>query len=207
MRLSSPVIACALLLVTPPALRAQVVSRDVPVDVLIHGATVYDGTGSGGRVTDIGLRGDRIVFVGPAPATLNATLRIEATGLIASPGFIDPHTHSFEGLPDISAERRQNVPALMQGVTTVVVGADGRGPFDVARVLAAAQRAGIGTNTYTLVGFGTVREQVLGESGAAAGSNSPHRLIAKLIAGRRAPNGPAVSCFRESRPQGEDARS
>ncbi len=168
MRLSSPFIVSALLLVAPAALRAQVVSRDVPVDVLIHGATVYDGTGSAGRVTDIGIHGDRIVFVGPAPAKLKATLRIEAQGLIASPGFIDPHTHSFEGLPDISAERRQNVPALMQGVTTVVVGADGRGPFEVRRVLDGAQRDGIGTNTYALVGFGTVREQVLGKSGSAA---------------------------------------
>ena len=164
----SLVIAAALLVNTPHMLSAQVVSRSVPVDVLIHGAMVYDGTGVAGRVTDIAIHGDRIVFVGPAPTGLKATLRIEAQGLIASPGFIDPHTHSFEGLPDISSERRQNVPALMQGVTTVVVGADGRGPFDVARMLDSAQRAGIGTNTYAMVGFGTVREQVLAASGAAA---------------------------------------
>lgn len=168
MRLPSPVVAFVLILVASPVWRAQLVSRDLPVDVLIHGAMVYDGTGGAGRVTDIGLRGDRIAFVGPAPANLQATLRLDAKGLIASPGFIDPHTHSFEGLPEISAERRQNVPALMQGVTTVVVGADGRGPFDVTRVLDGAQREGIGTNTYALVGFGTVREQVLGDVGAAA---------------------------------------
>ena len=174
----------ALLIGAPLAARAQVVSRTAPIDVLIHGAMVHDGTGGVGRVTDIGVRGDRVVFVGPAPARLKATLRIDATGLVASPGFIDPHTHSFEGLPGLSAERRQNVPALMQGVTTVVVGADGRGPFDVARVLDSAQRAGIGTNTYALVGFGTVRQQVLGESGAAATAaqiDSMRVLIARAM--------------------------
>ena len=168
MRHSAIAVAASVLLAAPHALAAQVVSGAVPLDVLIHGAMVHDGTGAAGRVTDIGIHGDRIVFVGPAPAARKATLRIDARGLIATPGFIDPHTHSFEGLPAISVERRQNVPALMQGVTTVVVGADGRGPFDVARVLDSAQHAGIGTNAYALVGFGTVREQVLGESGAAA---------------------------------------
>lgn len=184
MRHSFPVFACALLLGAPATVHAQVVPSDVPLDVLIHGAMVYDGTGGVGRVTDIGIHGDRVVFVGPAPAKLKAALRIDATGLIASPGFIDPHTHSFEGLPGLSAARRQNVPALMQGVTTVVVGADGRGPFDVARVLDSAQRAGIGTNTYALVGFGTIRAQVLGESGAAASAaqiDSMRVLVTKAM--------------------------
>ncbi len=168
MRLSPLAIAAALLLAAPRTLPAQVVSTLVPIDVLIHGVTVYDGTGGASRVTDIGIHGDRIVFVGPTPQKLKAVLTIDAAGLIASPGFIDPHTHSYEGLPSLSAEERRNTPALMQGVTTVVVGADGRGPFDVARVLDSAQRAGIGTNTYALVGFGTVREQLLGASAAAA---------------------------------------
>lgn len=34
------------------------------VDVLIHGGQLIDGTGSPARSADVGLRGDRIVFVG-----------------------------------------------------------------------------------------------------------------------------------------------
>ncbi|OBQ27552.1 MAG: hypothetical protein AN485_24395, partial [Anabaena sp. MDT14b] len=56
----------------------------------------------------------------------------------------------------------------MQGITTVVLGADGRGPYDVTKVLEASQAAGLGTNTYALVGFGTVRGKVMGNSSAPA---------------------------------------
>ena len=139
------------------------------VDVLIRGGTVYDGTGRAGQRTDVGLRGDRIAFVGDAArARIRAGRTIDATGLIVAPGFIDPHTHSFEGMPNLNERQRQNVGALMQGVTTVVTGADGRGPLDVARVMAEAERIGIGTNTYVMAGFGTARSRVMGNSSAPA---------------------------------------
>jgi N-acyl-D-aspartate/D-glutamate deacylase len=139
------------------------------VDVLLVGGMVYDGGGSPGRIVDVGVRGDRVTFFGAArPGAPVARRRIDVRGLIVAPGFIDPHTHSFEGLPGLSPERRRNAGALMQGVTTVVLGADGRGPLDVARVLAESERAGIGTNTYALAGFGTARGRVLGASSAPA---------------------------------------
>ena len=144
-------------------------ARADSLDVLIRGGTVYDGSLAIARATDVGLRGDRIVFIGDASAAhLTATRTIDARGLIVAPGFIDPHTHSFEGLPNLGDVRRRNAGALMQGVTTVVLGADGRGPVDVASVLAEAERRGIGTNTYALAGFGTVRSRVMGASSAAA---------------------------------------
>lgn len=138
------------------------------LDLLIRRGLVYDGTGSPGRVADVGVRGDRIAFVGDAPATLVARRRLEAQGLVVAPGFIDPHTHSYEGLPMLSLERRRNASALMQGVTTVVLGADGRGPLDVERVLSESERLGLGTNTYALAGFGTARSRLLGSSSAPA---------------------------------------
>ena len=116
----------------------------------------------------MGVRGDRIVFVGKASASAKATQRIDAKGLIVSPGFIDPHTHAYEGLPRLNATRRQNASSLMQGITTVVLGADGRGPVDVAKTLDESERAGLGTNTYVLAGFGTVRSKVMGSSSAPA---------------------------------------
>ena len=103
-----------------------------------------------------------------AAAAQRATRRIDGAGLIAAPGFIDPHTHAYEGLPDLDSATRANASSLMQGVTTVVLGADGRGPLDVTRVLDASQRAGLGTNVYAMAGFGTAREQVMGASAAAA---------------------------------------
>ena len=154
------------------------------VDVLITGATVYDGTGTPGRVADVGIRGDRIVFVGRAPTGSTAATRIDAKGLIVSPGFIDPHTHTYEGLPRLNAERRQNASSLMQGITTVVLGADGRGPIEVARIMDESERAGLGTNTYALTGFGTVRSRVMGASSAPASKvqiDSMRALIAQAM--------------------------
>lgn len=139
------------------------------VDLLIRGGTVQDGSGRPGRVTDVGVRGDRIVFVGDAAAARVAAGRVlDARGLVVVPGFIDPHTHSLEGVPNVSEARRRNEGALMQGVTTVTIGPDGRGPFDVARVLAETERLGVGTNVYATVGFGTVRVAVMGRSSAPA---------------------------------------
>lgn len=155
------------------------------VDVLVRGGTVYDGSGGPARRLDIGIRADRIVFVGnAATASIRSRQTIDAAGLIVAPGFIDPHTHSFEGLPNLSEERRKNLGALMQGVTTVVTGADGRGPLEVARTLSEAERLGIGTNTYALTGFGTARVRVMGSSSAPATPaqiDSMKALIAKAM--------------------------
>lgn len=154
------------------------------VDVLIRGGTVYDGSGAPARRVDVGLRGDRIVFIGNAAQAVVGRRTLDAAGLIVAPGFIDPHTHSFEGLPGLSEERRRNTGALMQGVTTVVTGADGRGPLEVDSVLSASERAGIGTNTYALTGFGSVRVRVMGNSSAPATPaqiDSMKALIAKAM--------------------------
>lgn len=157
----------ATLTVTQPA-RQPTRPRADTVDVLITGGTVYDGSGNPGRITDVGMRGDRIVFVGSAPRGTVARRRIDAKGLIVTPGFIDPHTHAYEGLPVLDPERRKNAGSLMQGVTTVVVGADGRGPLNVARTLDEAEKGGLGTNTYAMAGFGTVRAAVMKASSAPA---------------------------------------
>jgi N-acyl-D-aspartate/D-glutamate deacylase len=133
----------------------------VEVDVLLKGGEVYDGTGAKARRADVGIRGDRIVFVGDAAkAGVKAARTIDVSGLVVAPGFIDTHTHAGEDLA--SPEKKSNVNFLMQGVTTVVVGNDGGGTPNVAATLKKWEEQGIGTNGIQLVGFGAVRTQVLG---------------------------------------------
>lgn len=152
-----------------PLLIASLAQGTDSVDILVRGGTVYDGSLTPGRVADVGVRDDRVVFVGDAAqARLSARRTIDATGLIVAPGFIDPHNHALANLPLANDEARRNVPALMQGITTMTIGPDGRGSFEVARVMAESERLGIGTNVFTLVGFGTVRAAVLGPSSAPA---------------------------------------
>jgi N-acyl-D-amino-acid deacylase len=137
------------------------------VDVLIRGGSVIDGTGSAARQADVGITGERIVFVGnAATARITAARAIDATGLIVAPGFIDPHTHTAGDLSN--AARKNNLPYLMQGVTTVVTNNDGGGPVNVGKQIAAWRNNGIGTNAAVYIGQGSVRGAVVGPSASVA---------------------------------------
>src|SRR5215472_9979682 len=96
------------------------------LDILIKDGRVVDGSGSSETLADVGIRGDRIVFVGKAGGR-SAARTINASGLVVAPGFIDPHTHTAEDLSDPA--RRSNLAYLMQGVTTVATGNDGSSPW------------------------------------------------------------------------------
>ena len=131
------------------------------LDYLIEGGKIVDGTGTPERRADVGIRGDRIVFIGDAAiAHVKATHVISAKGLVICPGFIDPHTHADAYLSDPA--RRSNLNYIMQGVTTVVTGNDGGGPVEIAATLDKWQAGGIGTNVALLTGFGTIRRAVMG---------------------------------------------
>src|ERR1700727_1009692 len=96
-------------------------ARSQELDLIVRGGTVVDGSGSPGRRADVGITGDRIGFVGDAGKE-TAQRTIDATGLIVTPGFIDPHTHTAADLAD--PKRSRNDAYLMQGVTTVATGND-----------------------------------------------------------------------------------
>jgi len=128
-------------------------------DILIENGKVVDGTGNPWFYADVGIVGNSIVAVGDL-ANRTARKTIDAEGLVVSPGFIDVHAHSERGFgePDSNA----NLNYLVQGVTTVVTGNDGGGTFEVAETKARWEASGIGTNAVHLVGFGAVREEVMG---------------------------------------------
>jgi N-acyl-D-amino-acid deacylase len=131
------------------------------IDLLLKSGQVLDGSGSAPRAADVGIRGDRIVFLGNASQKkVTAERTLDVRGLIVCPGFIDPHTHTIGDLS--SPATNSNVNYLLQGVTTVVAGNDGGGSPHVAKTLDLWQRQGIGTNALLLVGHGAVRGEVLG---------------------------------------------
>ena len=153
-----------------------------PLDFLIRGGTIVDGSGSVPRRADLGIRGGRIAFIGDAGGRFTATRTIDATGLVVAPGFIDPHTHSAGDLS--SRERNGNVNYLMQGVTTVVTNNDGGGPVDIAGQLEHWRQNGIGTNAMVYVGQGAIRRAVMGMSDARPSSaqlDSMIRLVERAM--------------------------
>lgn len=138
------------------------------VDVILSGGTVFDGTGAAGKNLDVVIRDDVIVYVGEdAGSAFTAERTLDVSGLIVAPGFIDPHTHAGSDLSSDDPGRRANLPFAFQGVTTVVTGNDGFGSFDIAGMASAASEQGIGTNVAYLVGFGSVRREVLGTQNRA----------------------------------------
>ena len=90
-------------------------------DLKITGGLVVDGTGTPGKIMDIGIVGDRIVAMGDLAE--GCAEEIDATGRVVAPGFVDIHTH-YDGQATWDQEM---APSSWHGVTTVVMGNCGVG--------------------------------------------------------------------------------
>lgn len=141
---------------------ASAQAASAPADFIITGGTVYTGADQPPTQVDVVVAGDRIVYVGAnAAARYTAKRTVDATGKIVSPGFIDGHAHpgSFLNSPD--AKQRANYPWLYQGSTTLMIGVDGGGTYEISDMAAKYGKDGIGSNVAPFVGFGPVRVAVL----------------------------------------------
>jgi N-acyl-D-aspartate/D-glutamate deacylase len=135
------------------------------VDLLIRGGTIYTGSDAP-FIGDVAITGDHIVSVS-RHAKVTARRTIDATGMIVAPGFIDPHTHMGDDLASADPKTRLIPAFLMQGVTTAFIGNDGGGDPDVAKVLGSAANKPVGINYAAYIGFGAVREAVVGQANRA----------------------------------------
>lgn len=131
------------------------------VDILIVNGDVYTGNTDNAQALDIAICGEQICAVSPTGSKqYSAKQTVDAKGLIVSPGFIDPHTHTFWEL--VSKTKNSNINYLFQGVTTVVTGNDGGGPADIGRALKRVNAKGVGTNYALYTGHGNIRRAVMG---------------------------------------------
>lgn len=138
-------------------------TEKLTVDILIQNGMVYNGITTEPTNASIGILEDQIVYIGDEKdIEIIADKTIDATGLIVSPGFIDPHTHADRDLKE--AKTAANLPFLFQGITTVVVGNDGDSFYPLSKYKKIYTNQGVGTNIIPLVGHGTIREQVMGKS-------------------------------------------
>jgi len=165
-------------------------------DLLIRGATVYDGLGAPGRVADVAVSDGCIAAVGKVAG--NARYVVDAGGLALMPGIVDTHTH-YDA--QITWDPMAN-PSPALGVTTLVMGNCG---FTIApcrpedrdlvmrnlthvegmsldalrqgirwefqsfpEYLDMLERRGVGPNVACFVGHSSVRTYVLG-------ADAPHR--------------------------------
>src|SRR5262252_5935407 len=86
-------------------------------DFIVSGARIVDGTGAPWFIGDIAISGDRIAAIGDLH-NMPAKTRIDGSGLVVSPGFIDVQGQSeFNLLVDNRAASKTT-----QGVTTEITG-------------------------------------------------------------------------------------
>lgn len=163
-----------LFLVTPALTAAE------PLDVLIRGGTVYDGSGAAPVRAEVAIRGDKIVGVGVFDGTAAKTI-VDAKGLAVTPGFINMLSWSNESL--LVDGRSQG--EIREGVTTQIMGeGDSMGPLSdairkrvkaeqrdiryeiewttLADYLRWLERRGVSQNVASFIGATTIREYVLG---------------------------------------------
>lgn len=186
----------------------EVVLGSARADLVLRGATAFDGTGAPGRELDVAVTGDRIAAVGrDLPA---GSEELDLHGLALAPGFIDIHSHAEMSLfANPNAESR-----IRQGVTLEVVGQDGGsvGPWseaefqetrdsyrerygaeidfrDPAGFLGGIDRLRPTVNVATMVGNGALRGFVIGNENRRATAAELARMKEEL---RNALNGGCV---------------
>ena len=151
-----------------------------PYDLVILNGKVVDGSGNAWFLGDLAVKGDTIVRVAPAGRLRDvpATRRVDATGMVVAPGFIDMQGHSREEL--LEGDGRL-VGKITQGVTTEILG-EGEsnapskrfdGPHGFDAWLVAMARRGASVNFGSFVGSQTVRAYV---KGMTRGEPSPGEL-------------------------------
>ena len=128
-----------------------------PATMLIVNASIIDGTGAPARRGAVRIVGERIVAVGALEPADGETV-IDAGGLTLAPGFIDTHSHHDRGL----FENRAALAAVSQGITTIVVGADGESTYPVAELFERQVKTPAAINVATYVGHGDLRTAVMG---------------------------------------------
>jgi N-acyl-D-amino-acid deacylase len=157
-----------------------------PFDLIIEHGHVIDGTGAPWYAADVGIRDGRIAAVGRLDQAA-AKRRIDATGRVVAPGFID-----MLGQSELPLLVDPKVPSkVFQGITTEITGeGESVAPVndaiardqakayqhygikrdwtDFAGYFARLQRQGIGINLASYVGATTVREMVVGYGDRAA---------------------------------------
>ncbi len=141
-------------------------------DVLIKNGTIYDGTGGNPRVTDVAIKGDKIVAIGKFSSAQAKTI-VDAKGLAVAPGFINMLSHSYNSL----LQDGRSLGELRQGVTTQIFGeGSSMGPLNdemkkrdgvtawttLAEYLRYAESKGISQNIASYIGATTIREYVIG---------------------------------------------
>jgi N-acyl-D-amino-acid deacylase len=149
-------------------------------DLVIRNGTLYDGTGAAGHTGDLAISSGKITAVGRVRD--RGTLEIDAKGMAVAPGFIDIHSHGDGNLE----EDPRGESLIRQGLTTIVVGADGGSDADGSEeepftaYLARVDGWKPAVNLASMVGLGSVHGKVVGDIDRPATAEEVSRMTAMV---------------------------
>jgi N-acyl-D-amino-acid deacylase len=138
---------------------ASTIALSQDFDLLITGGKIVDGSGNSWFYGDVGVKDGKVAAIGNL-SRATASKKIDATGLIVAPGFIDVHTHIETN--DLLVPSAPNF--LFDGVTSVVTGNCGGSNTEIAKYFARLDSVKMGINVATLVGHNSVRRAVMGDA-------------------------------------------
>jgi len=151
--------------------------QDAPFDLVLANVRIVDGTGAPARAGDVAVRDGRIVRVGRVGNAASRE-RIDGTGLVVAPGFIDVHTHADNVAAQPLAEN-----FVRMGVTSIVAGNCGSSASSIGEALDRIRETGISVNFATLIGHNTVRSAVMGSAERAPTSGEMDRMKGLVFKG------------------------
>ncbi|MBX7125716.1 MAG: D-aminoacylase [Cyclobacteriaceae bacterium] len=128
-------------------------------DTIIKGATVYDGTGVDGVVTDVGIKGDSIAAMGDL-SDARSLVKVDGRNLALAPGFIDAHSHHDRDLTEVNGA----AAVVSQGITTIVVGQDGGSEVPLGPYFKQLTDQPVAINLASYAGHNSIRYRVLGDN-------------------------------------------
>lgn len=153
-------------------LASTAIHGEEPLDLVIRGGRIVDGTGAPWYRADVGIAAGKIAKIGRLDAA-NARRTIDATDLIVAPGFIDMMGQTATPM---LRDGMAAMNLLTQGITTINAGEGvSAAPLDedearqagwrtMAEYFQAIERQGLPINVAQTVGHTQVRQIVLGDA-------------------------------------------
>lgn len=151
--------------------------RNDPPGFLIVNVEIVDGSGAPAITGSVRINDGLIANIGDLEPCEGETV-IDGGRQTLAPGFIDTHSHADGGIFD----QPDATVVVSQGITTIVVGQDGRSPYPLADFFSKLEQAPATVNVASYVGHNTLRGMVLGDDFRRTASDEETGEMARLLA-------------------------